>query len=63
MATPTVNFISYNSTGSNSIKTAWLRDLFKITKTDFCSIQEHFRSDKTVDKYFGNQFTEYTPYV
>jgi hypothetical protein len=63
MATPTANFMSYHSTGSNSIKTAWIRDLCKLTKTDFCSIQEHFRSDKTVDKFFKNQFNDYFPYV
>ena len=63
MATPTVNFMSYNSTGSNSIKTAWIRDLCKLTKTDFCSIQEHFKSNKTVVKYFKNQFDDYNPYV
>ena len=55
--------MSYNSTGFNSIKTAWIRDLCKLVKTDFCSIQEHFISDKSAENYFKNQFGEYIPYV
>jgi hypothetical protein len=63
MATPTANFLSYNSTGINSIKTTWIRDLCKMTKTDFFSLQEHFKSTKNADKYFKDQFPEYHPYV
>ena len=62
MATPTV-FLSYNSTGINSIKTSWIRDLCKTTNTDFFSIQEHFRSAKNTDRYFKEQFSDFTTYV
>ena len=62
MATPTA-FLSYNSTGINSFKTNWIRDLCKLTKTDFFSIQEHFRSTKNSDKYFKDQFQDYSSYV
>ena len=62
MAMPTA-FLSYNSTGINSIKTNWIRDLCKLTKTDFFSIQEHFRSTKNTDKFFKDQFQDYYSYV
>ena len=58
MATPTVNFISYNSTGINSIKTSWIRDLCKVTNANFLGIQEHFKSSKSVDKFFKEQFPD-----
>ena len=61
MATPTV-FLSYNSTGINSIKASWIRDLCQVTKADFFSIQEHFRSTNNSDKYFKEQFPEYFSY-
>ena len=61
MAAPTVNFLSYNSTGFDTIKTKWLRDLLSVTKIDFCSIQEHFK--KTVGCFFQNQFPEHKSYV
>ena len=62
MATPTV-FLSYNSTGINSIKACWIRDLCKMTNTDFFSIQEHFKSTKNTDRYFKEQFSDYITYV
>ena len=63
MATPTVNFVSYNSTGMNTIKTDWIRNLCKLAKIDFCSIQEHFKKTKSVDKFFKEQFTDFSSYV
>ena len=49
-------FLSYNSTGLNSVKTKWIRDIVKLTKSDYISIQEHFKKTKTIDKYFIDQF-------
>ena len=63
MTTPTVNFVSYNSTGMNSIKSDWIRELSKVTKTDYLSIQEHFKKTKSVDNYFKEQFNDFTSYV
>ena len=63
MATPVVTFLSYNSTGLDTVKTAWTRDLCKLTKTDFLNIQEHFMKNKLVDKYFKDQFPDFSPYV
>ena len=43
MATPTVtntvNFISYNSTGLDTVKTKWVRDLAETTNTSFIGLQ------------------------
>ena len=63
MTTPTVNFVSYNSTGMNSIKSSWIRDFCKVTKTDYLSLQEHFKKTKSVDTYFKEQFSDHMSYV
>ena len=63
MATPAVTFLSYNSTGLDTVKTAWTRDLCKMTNADYLTVQEHFKKNKLVDKYFTEQFPDYSPYV
>ena len=63
LATPMVKFISYNSTGLDTVKSAWTRDLCKLTKTDYLSIQEHFMKNKSVNTYFKKQFPDYSAYV
>ena len=63
MTIPTVNFVSYNSTGMNSMKASWIRDFCKLTKIDYLSIQEHFKKTKSVDNFFKEQFNEYSSYV
>ena len=39
----TVTFMSYNSTGFDSIKAKFISDLSDDYKIDFISIQEHFK--------------------
>jgi hypothetical protein len=56
-------FLSYNSTGLDTVKSAWTRELCKLTNTSYLSIHEHFMKNKTVDKYFRNQFPDYSPFV
>ena len=63
MVIPTANFMSYNSTGLNTIKADWIRNLNKLLKCDFISIQEHFKKSKTIDKFFKDQFPEHRSYV
>ena len=58
-----LGLLSYNSTGFNSIKTDWIRDLCKTTNVDYFSIQEHFISSKSAYKYCKEQFPLYCPYV
>ena len=59
----TVNFVSYNSTGLSTLKTHWIRDLAKITNATFSSIQEHFKKNKNTDKYFKDEFPNFSSYV
>ena len=56
-------FLSYNSTGFDTVKTKWLRDLIKLTNSDFTSIQEHFKKTKTIDKYFSDEFPNQSSFV
>ena len=50
MASPTVNFIGYNSTGIDKQKCAWIRDLCDLTDASYLAIQEHFKIAKTTGK-------------
>ena len=63
MAIPIVSFLSYNSTGFNSIKAKWMRDLCSVSNVDFFSLQEHFKSSKNADQHFRDQFPDYFSYV
>jgi exonuclease III len=58
-----VSFISYNSTGINTVKTKWIRDLMKVTNASFIQLQEHFKKNKATDKFFIEQFPEHNSYV
>ena len=48
--------MSYNSTGMNTIKTDWIRDLIKTCDIQFFQLQEHFKKIKTLEAYFKNEF-------
>ena len=63
MVIPTANFLCFNSTGLNSIKADWIRNLYQVTGCEFVSIQEHFKKNKTVDKLFREQFPEKYSYI
>ena len=63
MADSSVQFMSYNSTGSDSIKNSWIRDLLSTFNISFASTQEHFKKIKTVDEYFRKEFPENNCYV
>ena len=53
-------FMSYNPTGiDNPVKCSWLNDVCSEYEVDFLSIQEHFKSSKTIDKYFRDKFPAY----
>ena len=58
MAIPTANFLSYNSTGMNTVKSEWIRNLCDVTKTGFCTIQEHFKKINS-DKFFKEHFNAF----
>ena len=72
MATPTVNFISYNSTGLNAAKITWINDLMTTVNAHFCGVQEHFKKNvpsfvprtMILDYLKGmNQSREYFEYI
>ena len=49
---PTVNFLSYNSTGLNDAKIKWINDLIETTNASCIGLQEHFRKSKTIEDMF-----------
>ena len=55
----TVNFLSYNSTGLDSLKTKWIRDLLETCNATFCGLQEHFKRVKTLPRLFRTAFPNY----
>ena len=55
--------MSFNSTGMNSIKADWIRNLYKVSKCDFVAIQEHLKKNNTIDKFFKDKFPEHRAYV
>ena len=63
MAQPNVTFLSYNSTGMNTIKSRWIRDLIKVTDSSYVQIQEHFKTTQNTDKFFTDQFPDYNGFV
>ena len=63
MARSTMNFMSYNSTGLDSVKADWIQDLINTCEIDFLQIQEHFKATKSVESYFKKQFNNSDSYV
>ena len=55
--------MSYNSTGLDRVKTDWIRDLIKTCNIDFFQIQEHFKTNKTLDSFFKKEFPTNDSYV
>ena len=58
-----IKFLSYNSTGMNQVKSAWIRDLMETCQASFCGIQEHFKKTKTLQNYFRSEFPMCDPVV
>ena len=63
MARSTLNVMSYNSTGLDSVKIDWIQDLMKSCGIDLLRIQEHFKATETVEKYFKKNFMNTDSYV
>ena len=63
MALKTLNFMSYNSTGIDTVKIDWIQDLLKTCDIDLFQVQEHFKATKSVDQYFNRQFSNSDSYV
>ena len=59
MAAPTSNpitILSYNSTGFNSVKAQWIRDLMDITGAKMLGVQEHFKNTQSIQRLFKKEF-------
>ena len=63
MTKSSATFLSYNSTGMNTIKSRWIRDLICVTESSFVQIQEHFKISKSIDQFFSDQFPSHISYV
>ena len=55
--------MSYNSTGINTIKTDWIRDLIRTCDINFFQLQEHFKQTKTLETFFKNEFPNCDSFV
>ena len=58
-----VTFLSYNSTGMNTMKARWLCEALEDLEIDYCAIQEHFKNTKSTDQFFRDKFSEFNSYV
>lgn len=60
---PSVTFMSYNSTGMNTVKAQWTNEAFEDLNVDYCALQEHFKNTKTTNKFFCDKFRDFNSYV
>ena len=58
MAFPSVNFMIYNPTGLDKIKSRWTNQFAQTLNVDFISIQEHFK--KNIGNFFSDQFPDFS---
>ena len=63
MATPSVKFLSYNSTGLNAGKVQWINELMSTCAINFCGIQEHFKRTRSISNFFKTAFPSFDAYV
>ena len=63
MEDKTINFMSYNSTGLDKVKTRWIRDLISTCKVDFFQLQEHFEITKSLEQFFRKEFPENDSFI
>ena len=55
--------MSYNMTGADVIKCRWLQELATEQEANYVALQEHFKTVKSTEQWFRNQFTDYHTYV
>ena len=58
-----LNFISYNSTGLDTVKINWINELAESTNAACLQIQEHFKAIKSVKQYFKKHFKKFDNYL
>ena len=62
-STSTVNILSYNSTGMDTAKIAWINELAANLQIDLMGVQEHFKCTKSVEEYFRKHFPQFYSHV
>ena len=60
---PATTFMSYNMTGADSTKCQLVRELAVEQEVDYVSLQEHFKTVKSTEQWFWNQYSDYHTYV
>ena len=60
--TDTVTFMSYNTTGLDTVKVKFSLDICEEYDVNFLAIQEHFKFVNS-DKYFKSGFSSFSSYV
>ena len=60
---PTVNFLSYNSTGLSGDKCHFINNVCDTYNVSYISVQEHFKCHKSTIKYFNEKFDKHNSYV
>ena len=58
-----VTFMSQNTTGIDSVKTHYLREILNEYDVNYCTLQEHFKTTISTDQWFRKQFKDYHTYV
>ena len=59
----TTNFMSYNSTGLDKVKTNWISNLIDTCNIDFFQLQEHFKTIKSLENFFKREFLKSDSFV
>ena len=59
MDNSSISFISYNSTGLDSVKVNWINDLMTSTNSVCLQLQEHFKATKSINQYFKKHFSKF----
>jgi len=59
----TITFLSYNSTGMDTLKTAFINEICQDYDADFINIQEHMKFVKNTDNFFKSKFPDHSSYV
>ena len=55
--------MSYNMTGANTVKCQWVREMISEYDVKYCTLQEHFKTVKTTEQWFKEQFRDFHTYV
>ena len=44
-------------------KSDWIRELSKVTNASFIQLQEHFKTTQNTEKFFADQFPDYSGFI